>query len=175
MHQIVENRDHSLPYVILGYSLGTAIAYDLIQYGMEEKPAYAFLCARASLDLYAKTKSFALLEEDAFVREIQKMGGVDKRILNNRRFLEIYMQAVPHNDVLSILSKTDFYILFHRFSIFDFATIEAMSQGKMQSLIVIACKILRVIYKMLTSGVKYDSAKLLNDIRYPALQQKTAA
>lgn len=46
---------------------------------------------------------------------------------------------------------------------------------KMQSLIVIACKILRVIYKMLTSGVKYDSAKLLNDIRYPALQQKTAA
>lgn len=93
-NQIVENRDSSLPYAILGYSLGTAIAYDLIQYGLEEKPAYAFLCARASLDLYAETKSFALLGEDAFVHEIQKMGGVDEKILNNRRFLEIYMRPV---------------------------------------------------------------------------------
>lgn len=46
---------------------------------------------------------------------------------------------------------------------------------KMQSLIVIACKILRVIYKMLTTGVKYDPVRLLNDIRYPALERKAAA
>ena len=44
---------------------------------------------------------------------------------------------------------------------------------KMQSLIVIACKILRVIYMILTRGSAYDPNKLLNDIVRP--QQKEAA
>ena len=38
---------------------------------------------------------------------------------------------------------------------------------KMQSLIVIACKILRVIFTILRTGRKYDPAKMLRDIRYP--------
>lgn len=46
---------------------------------------------------------------------------------------------------------------------------------KMQSLIVIACKILRVIYTILTKGVKYDPKKLLADIRRPMEQEKPAA
>ena len=37
---------------------------------------------------------------------------------------------------------------------------------KMQSLIVIACKILRVIFTILRAGQKYDPVKLLNDIRH---------
>ena len=38
---------------------------------------------------------------------------------------------------------------------------------KMQSLIVIACKILRVIYTILKKGIQYDPLKLLSDIRRP--------
>ena len=37
----------------------------------------------------------------------------------------------------------------------------------MQSLIVIACKLLRVIYTILKTGIKYDPEKLLKDIRWP--------
>ena len=36
---------------------------------------------------------------------------------------------LKHDDILNLFSMTDFYILFHRFSIFDYATIEAMSFG----------------------------------------------
>lgn len=36
---------------------------------------------------------------------------------------------VPHDDILTVLSHTDFYIMMHRTSIFDFSTIEAMSYG----------------------------------------------
>lgn len=36
---------------------------------------------------------------------------------------------------------------------------------KMQSLIVIACKLLRVVYAILTKGVTYDPKKLLSDIK----------
>ncbi len=38
---------------------------------------------------------------------------------------------------------------------------------KMQSLIVIACKILRVIFTILRTGKKYDPSKMLRDIKHP--------
>ena len=38
---------------------------------------------------------------------------------------------------------------------------------KMQSLIVIACKILRIIYTILKKGVQYDTGKMLRDIKLP--------
>ena len=46
---------------------------------------------------------------------------------------------------------------------------------KMQSLIVIACKILRVIYTILTRGTKYDPKKMLGDIVRPNQQLTQAA
>ncbi len=46
---------------------------------------------------------------------------------------------------------------------------------KMQSLIVVACKILRVIYTILKTGRTYDPKKLLEDIKYPADMQAAAA
>ena len=46
---------------------------------------------------------------------------------------------------------------------------------KMQSLIVIACKLLRVIYAILTKGVIYDPRKLLSDIKRPGQQVAQAA
>ena len=40
---------------------------------------------------------------------------------------------------------------------------------KMQSLIVVACKILRIIYTILKTGTKYNPEKMLKDIRLPAV------
>ncbi len=46
---------------------------------------------------------------------------------------------------------------------------------KMQSLIVIACKLLRVIYTILTRGTVYDPKKMLMDIKRPSKQESVAA
>ena len=46
---------------------------------------------------------------------------------------------------------------------------------KMQSLIVIACKLLRVIYTILRTGTKYDPKKLLSDIKRQEKQTVVAA
>lgn len=46
---------------------------------------------------------------------------------------------------------------------------------KMQSLIVIACKILRVIYTILKTGTTYDPQKLLKDIKRPVEAQAPMA
>lgn len=41
---------------------------------------------------------------------------------------------------------------------------------KMQALMAVACKLLRVLYAMLTKGVKYDPVKMLQDIKRPEMQ-----
>ena len=46
---------------------------------------------------------------------------------------------------------------------------------KMQSLIAIACKILRVIFTILRTGQKYDPVKMLKDIRHPSPTAVVAA
>ena len=46
---------------------------------------------------------------------------------------------------------------------------------KMQSLIVIACKILRVIYTIRKTGITYDPKKLLKDIKHPVNVASQAA
>jgi hypothetical protein len=45
----------------------------------------------------------------------------------------------------------------------------------MQSLIVIACKILRVVYAILKNGTTYDPQKMLADIRRTEKAQALAA
>ena len=46
---------------------------------------------------------------------------------------------------------------------------------KKQSLVAVACKFLRVAYKILTTGVDYDAGKMLNDIKRPQKQLSQAA
>ena len=46
---------------------------------------------------------------------------------------------------------------------------------KKQSLIVIACKLLRIIFAILTKGVVYDPQKMLKDIRRLEKQEMIAA
>lgn len=54
-------------------------------------------------------------------KEIQRNG-----LEENTVWIEEY---VSHDLILQILSVTDFYILFHRYSIFDLSTLEAMHYG----------------------------------------------
>ena len=46
---------------------------------------------------------------------------------------------------------------------------------KMQSLIVIACKLLRIIYTILKNGTVYDPKKMLMDIRRPEKKEAIVA
>lgn len=45
---------------------------------------------------------------------------------------------------------------------------------KMQSLIAVSCKLIRVMYAILTKGVTYDGTKMLGDIRHPEAYMQTA-
>ena len=55
-----------------------------------------------------------------------------------------------------------------------YTTREVNPLKKMQSLMAVACKLIRVFYAILTKGVSYDAEKMLSDIRRPDRQSQAA-
>lgn len=86
--QILDRRNRNIPFAVLGYSMGTALAYELIQHGLEEKPVHAFLCARGAGDRFDKSAGMATHEE--FILEMRMLGGIDKRIENDMRLIKYF-------------------------------------------------------------------------------------
>lgn len=70
----------------------------------------------------------------------------------------------------AVVHSEEFKALHHYYT-----TREENPLKKMQSLIAISCKILRVIYAILTKGTEYDPVKMLADIRRPHQQMAAAA
>lgn len=93
-NQIISQRNETLPFALLGYSMGVEIAYDLAQYGLPEKPVHLFFSAREAIQYNTNGHDYSLLPTDEFIEKIVSLGGIDERIRKNRRFLEIYMRPV---------------------------------------------------------------------------------
>ena len=88
-------RREELPFSILGYSLGSVLAFDLIVNRMlKGKPGHCFLCARGDLKNAGASQGYQELPEEEFVQKMIALGGFDERILENKRFLDIYMKPV---------------------------------------------------------------------------------
>jgi len=71
----------------------------------------------------------------------------------------------------SVVAHADEYKKLHIY----YTTRDKNPLKKMQSLIVIACKLLRVIYTILKKGTDYDPGKLLTDIKRPVTEKVNAA
>jgi len=71
---------------------------------------------------------------------------------------------------MSVLGKNSEFREIHHY----YTTRPENPLKKMQSLIAIACKLIRVFYVILTTGVDYDGSKMLLDIRRPCTQAQAA-
>ncbi|MBQ8983252.1 MAG: IS110 family transposase [Lachnospiraceae bacterium] len=70
----------------------------------------------------------------------------------------------------SVVSHAEEFKMLHEY----YTTRSDNPLKKMQSLIAIACKILRVIFAILRTGQKYDPARMLGDIKHPVKVTVTA-
>ena len=71
---------------------------------------------------------------------------------------------------MSLVSKNPEFAELHHY----YTTREANPLKKMQSLMVIAAKLIRVFYAMLTKGVDYDPKKMRDDIKRPVAYLQAA-
>ena len=72
----------------------------------------------------------------------------------------------PREAAISLVGKNTEFKAIHEY----YRTRKENPLKKMQSVVAVACKILRVFYTILTKGVDYDPLKLMGDIKRPQLQ-----
>lgn len=114
------------------------------------------------------------------VKELQKLAGlelvadssgkhngrtkVSKR--GRKRLRYLLVQAA-----VSVIGKNSEFKEIHQY----YTTRDNNPLKKMQSLIAVACKLIRVFHVILTKGISYDASKMLGDIKHPGVSgQKTA-
>lgn len=71
---------------------------------------------------------------------------------------------------ISVVGKNEEFRQIHEY----YTTRDKNPLKKMQSLIAVSCKLIRVFHVILTKGVSYDASKMLGDIRHPGTQPKAA-
>ena len=93
--QIARQRNTALPCAVLGYSMGSNIAFDLITQGsIDGGVTHFFPCARAAVDDPGPSLEFYQLPDDVFTEKIMQLGGIDERLQKNQRFLDIYLRVI---------------------------------------------------------------------------------
>lgn len=92
---IKEKRDKEVPYSVFGYSMGSALAFDICSKGMiESDPVHCFFCAEGSVMKPNSAREYASLPEEEFKNKIIGLGGIDARMLGNKEVLDEYLQLI---------------------------------------------------------------------------------
>ena len=76
------------------------------------------------------------------------------------------LRYVLYEAAISLIGKNAEFRAIHEY----YRTRKENPLKKMQSVVAVACKVIRVFYTILTKGVDYDAGKLLGDIRHPKVQ-----
>ena len=76
------------------------------------------------------------------------------------------MRYVLYEAAISLVGKNTEFRAIHEY----YRTRKENPLKKMQSVIAVACKLIRIFYTILTKGVDYDGQKMLNDIVRPEIQ-----
>lgn len=77
------------------------------------------------------------------------------------------MRYALYEAAISVIGKNQEFKEVHCY----YRTREKNPLKKMQSVIAVACKLIRIFYTILTKGVDYDGEKMLRDIVRPEQQQ----
>jgi len=75
------------------------------------------------------------------------------------------LRYVLYEAAISLIARNDEFKEVYRY----YRTRKENPLKKMQSVVAVACKALRIFYMILTKGVSYDGAKMLQDIRRPQM------
>ncbi len=92
----LKRRDISLPFAVFGYSMGSLLGYEiLINKGIPGKLVHFFVAAEVA----PQTRALELRKEpnpteERVIERAIGLGGLDKRMLSNKRFKDIYVKPM---------------------------------------------------------------------------------
>ena len=144
------------------------------------------------VDKLMEIKGIGLITVSGFIAEVGDIGRFDnpKQVQKLAGYAIVADSSGKHNGesrishrgrkrlryalyeaAISVIGKNKEFKEIHSY----YRTREKNPLKKMQSLIVIACKLLRIVYTILKKGTVYDPKKMLMDIRRPEKKEAIAA
>lgn len=98
VNYILSRRDINVPYAILGYSLGSALTFDLVcKNRLDDETKHCFFCAEGSLLAENTARECGLLNDTEFMDKIIALGGMNNRLLNNQQALDTYLNMIKND------------------------------------------------------------------------------
>ena len=91
-----ERRIPEIPYTVMGYSMGSVLAYEIaVRKALEGELIHLFISAEVS----PKERSLELRKvenptEERILERARTLGGLDERMLKNKRFADIYIRPM---------------------------------------------------------------------------------
>ena len=92
-----EVRNPEIPYAILGYSMGSVVAYEVWKaYRKQgwELPVHMFVASHRPPHLPLQGNLNADSSEEEVIEALCNFGGMDPRLLENKRFLNLFIRPV---------------------------------------------------------------------------------
>jgi transposase len=128
--------------------------------GIGIRTAAGFIAEVGEIRRFEDAKSIQKLSGYAIVAdESGKHNGQSSISYRGRKILRYFL----FHAAISVIGKNPEFAAIHEY----YTTRKKNPLKKMQSVIAVACKLIRVFYTILTKGVRYDGQKMLNDIVRP--------
>lgn len=89
-------RDPNLPYAMMGYSMGSVLAYEmLVRKAIPGELKHFFVAAEVSpKDRALELRKVSNPTEERIMERALRLGGLDERMLKNKRFADIYLKPM---------------------------------------------------------------------------------
>jgi len=90
-------RNPEIPYAIFGYSMGSVVAYEIwkaFQKQEWELPVHMFVASHRPPHLPLQGNLNADSSEEEVIEALYNFGGLDPRLVENKRFLDLFIQPV---------------------------------------------------------------------------------
>ena len=86
----------SIPYAVMGYSMGSILAYEMLsRNAFSEEPNHLFISAEVSpKDRALELRRVQNPSEERILERVKSLGGLDERLLTNKRFADIYIRPM---------------------------------------------------------------------------------
>ena len=92
---ITEHLDKDELFSIFGYSMGSLVAYEALVGSIKRgRCVHLFVAAHFPPDASELRKKYSKMTDEELSREMEQFGGLDARIVANKRFLNIYLSVI---------------------------------------------------------------------------------
>lgn len=91
-----KRRKPEIPYAVMGYSMGSVLAYEMVaRKSIEGELNHLFISAEVSpKDRSLELRKVDTPTEDRIMERVRRLGGLDERMLKNKRFADIYIKPM---------------------------------------------------------------------------------